>query len=80
MTFPSAANLRRALAVADREHILVETDAPYMAPVPNRGRPNAPYLVPDTVRFLADVLQSPVAQLAAQVAANTETVYGSWEA
>lgn len=80
VTFPSAANLRRALAVADREHILVETDAPYMAPVPNRGRPNAPYLVPDTVRFLADVLQSPVAQLAAQVAANTETVYGSWEA
>ena len=79
VTFKTAEQLRAALAVTPRDRILVETDAPYLAPVPVRGRPNAPYLVPHTLRFMAGVLGVDVAQLAAQVAVNTEAVYGSWQ-
>ncbi len=53
VTFKNAQNLRDALAVTPRERILVETDAPFLTPVPHRGRPNAPYLIPVTVRFMA---------------------------
>jgi len=48
-------------------------------PVPLRGRPNAPYLVPHTMRFMAEVLGADLDELCAQVAANTERVYGSWD-
>lgn len=78
VTFPSAANLRRALVVADPSLILVETDAPYMAPVPNRGRPNAPYQIPWTLRAMAEVRGQQVDSLARNVAANAERVYGPW--
>lgn len=78
ITFKNAQNLRRALAVADADHILVETDAPYLTPAPNRGRPNAPYLIPDTLRAMADVRGIAVEALAARVAANSHTVYGQW--
>lgn len=78
VTFKNAENLRRALRVAPLSRILVETDAPFLAPVPVRGRPNAPYLIPHTLRFMADVRGLPVAQLAQQVTENTEAVYGSW--
>jgi len=76
VTFKNAQNLRDALAVAPRERILVETDAPFLTPVPHRGRPNAPYLVPVTMRFMAAELNVDVDELCAQVAANTLAVYG----
>jgi TatD DNase family protein len=79
VTFKNAPALREALAVVPRELITVETDAPYLTPMPHRGRPNAPYLVPHTVRFMADELGMPVDELAAQIAANTVSVYGSWD-
>jgi TatD DNase family protein len=44
-----------------------------------RGRPNAPYLIPYTLRFMADVLGTDASMLAAQIASNTEAVYGSWD-
>lgn len=78
ITFKNAQNLRDALAVAPRDRILVETDAPYLTPVPLRGRPNAPYLVPHTMRFMADVLGADLDELCGQVGANTERVYGPW--
>ncbi|MEV8359425.1 TatD family hydrolase [Microbacterium sp. NPDC076895] len=78
ITFKNAQNLRDALAVTPRERILVETDAPFLTPVPHRGRPNAPYLVPITLRFMAAELGLPVDELAAQVAANTIEVYGTF--
>jgi len=53
VTYPANHHLRRALAVAPADKILVETDAPYLTPVPCRGRPNGPYLTPHTVRFVA---------------------------
>jgi TatD DNase family protein len=79
VTFKNAPALREALAVVPRRLITVETDAPYLTPAPYRGRPNAPYLVPHTVRFMAETLGVPVDELAAQLAANAETVYGSWD-
>ena len=78
VTFKNAQNLRDALAVTPRERILVETDAPFLTPTPLRGRPNAPYLVPVTVRFMAAELGMPVDELCAQLAANTLEVYGSF--
>ena len=79
VTFKNAQNLRDALAVTPRERILVETDAPFLTPVPLRGRPNAPYLVPITVRFMAAELGVDVDEFCAQVAANTLAVYGSFD-
>ncbi|MBT2498776.1 TatD family hydrolase [Agromyces sp. ISL-38] len=79
VTFKNAENLREALRVAPRDRILVETDAPYLTPVPLRGRPNAPYLVPHTVRFMAEVLGAELDGFCEQLAANTVSVYGSWQ-
>lgn len=78
VTFKNAQNLRDALAVTPLDRILVETDAPFLTPVPLRGRPNAPYLVPITVRFMAAELDVDVDELCAQLAANTLAVYGSF--
>lgn len=79
LTFKNAQNLRDALAVTPRERILVETDAPFLTPIPHRGRPNAPYLVPLTVRFMAAELGVELDELCAQIAANTLAVYGSFD-
>ena len=78
MTFKNAPALREALAVADPSRALVETDAPFLTPEPFRGRPNAPYLMPHTVRRMAEALEEPLDELCARLAANTERVYGSW--
>lgn len=80
VTFKNAAGLREALEVIPRDRILVETDAPYLTPHPFRGRPNAPYLIPITLRAMAEHLGTDVSMLAAQVSSNTEAVYGSWDA
>ena len=71
-------HLRNSLAMAPKELILVETDAPFLTPEPFRGRPNASYLVPITVRKMAEVRGVDVNELATQLTENTETVYGSW--
>lgn len=78
LTFKNAANLREALAVADPELILIETDAPFLTPHPYRGRPNASYMVPYTVRAMAELAGADLAELGARIAANTERAYGSW--
>lgn len=79
VTFKNAPALRAALEVADPELIMVETDAPFLTPEPYRGRPNAPYLMPYTVRRVAAHLQVDVAELATQLTANTLRVYGDWD-
>ncbi len=79
-TFKNAEALREALRVVPRTQLLIETDAPYLTPVPFRGRPNSPYLVPYTLRALAVTLEADVSLLAAQISSNTEDVYGLWDA
>lgn len=62
--------LREAAAVLPAELLLVETDAPFLTPVPHRGKPNAPYLVPLTVRALAATRGADLDALCAAIAAN----------
>lgn len=79
VTFKNAQNLRDALAVTPADRILIETDAPFLTPTPHRGRPNAPYLVPVTARFIAAELDADLDELCAQVASNTLAVYGPFD-
>ncbi|GLV72436.1 TatD family hydrolase [Streptomyces hygroscopicus] len=76
VTFKNAQPLRDALAVAPLDLVLVETDAPFLTPVPYRGRPNAPYLIPLTLRAMAEVKGVSEDTLATAVAANTARVFG----
>ncbi|MFE3448360.1 TatD family hydrolase [Nonomuraea sp. NPDC059194] len=76
VTYKNAGYLREAARVAPKELILVETDAPYLPPVPHRGKPNAPYLIPLILRCLAEVKDLPVDELCAAVTANGEAVFG----
>jgi len=78
VTFPSATALREAVAVAPADLILVETDAPFLTPVPSRGRQNAPAQVAHTLRAIAELKQMDVAELAAIVSATGERVFGAW--
>lgn len=78
VTFKNAQNLRDALLVTPRERVLIETDAPFLTPEPTRGRPNAPYLIPHTLRFMAGVLGEDADVLAADISANTVRAYGEW--
>jgi len=79
VTFANAGDLRAALAITPIDKLLVETDAPYLTPVPARGRPNASYLVPHTVRFIATQRGIELAHLCDALTANAETAYGgSW--
>jgi len=78
VTFKNAAPLREALALCPLDQILVETDAPYLAPMPHRGRANASYLVPTTLRVMAEVRGVDLAELASAVDATTTRVFGAW--
>jgi TatD DNase family protein len=71
-------HLRDSFIHMPKDLILVETDAPFLTPEPLRGRPNAPYLVPITVRFMAAELGMDANELSGQLAKNTVAVYGSW--
>lgn len=55
VTFPKALNLQEAAKQAPRDRILIETDSPYLAPVPKRGKRNEPALLVHTARKLADL-------------------------
>lgn len=79
VTFKNAANLREALEVLPPELVLVETDAPFLTPIPFRGRPNAPYLVPVTIRFMADHLGVDADELAGRIARTTLELYGPFD-
>jgi len=76
VTFKNADPLREALALAPQDRVLVETDAPYLTPVPYRGRPNASYLVPLTVRTMAEVRGEDLGDLCRAIDSNTEVAFG----
>jgi TatD DNase family protein len=78
VTFRNGGDLREAAAVVPLDQLLVETDAPFLTPDPYRGRPNEPYLVPHTVRRLAEVKGVDDAELCAAVSATAERVFGPW--
>jgi len=76
VTFKNAASLRNALVITPLDRILVETDAPYLTPIPFRGRPNASYLVPHTVRAMAEVRGDDLGGLCLAINDNTERAFG----
>ena len=78
VTFKKNQHLRDSILAVDPSQLLIETDAPFLTPEPLRGRPNAPYLVPHTLRFIAALMQWSDNDLALQLNRNTENVYGSW--
>ena len=79
VTFKNAEPLREALAITPLDRILVETDAPFLTPTPHRGAPNASFLVPHTVRFMADFLGLSVDELCRSISETTDRAFGgSW--
>jgi TatD DNase family protein len=78
VTFGNASGLREAAALTPPEQMLVETDAPYLTPMPYRGRPNASYLIPLTVRALAATAGTDLDTLCAAISATGERVLGPW--
>jgi TatD DNase family protein len=78
VTFRNAQPLRDALAVAPLDLIQVETDAPFLAPTPFRGRSNASYLIPHTLRAMAEVKGVPVNVLGQHVDATTVRLFGTF--
>lgn len=81
VTFKNAEPLREALRVAPRDRILVETDAPFLTPHPYRGQDNASYLIPLTMRAMAETRGDDLEALCAAVDANTSAAYGGpWAA
>lgn len=76
ITFKNAEPQREALRLAPVDRILVETDAPYLTPTPHRGQVNASYLVPLTVRRMAEERGADLGELCAAIDANTEVAFG----
>lgn len=81
VTFPNADDVRGAAAITPLDRLLVETDAPYLAPVPHRGRANEPALVPLIGAVVAAELQRPEDEVAERTRTNTRAVFrlsGTW--
>lgn len=78
VTFATADGVRAAAQVVPDSRLLVETDAPYLTPAPHRGAPNAPYLLPLTVRRLAEVRGEELETLCRRLRDNATRLYGPW--
>jgi TatD DNase family protein len=75
-TFPKAAEVREAARITPSDRLLIETDSPYLAPVPHRGKRNEPAFVVHTAKVIAEVRGMPVSELAAVTTANFERTFG----
>lgn len=79
VTFKNAHKLREALSVLPPERVLVETDAPFLTPAPFRGKPNASYLVPLTVRAIAEHTGVELTEMCQALQANAYAVFGRFQ-
>ncbi len=77
LTFPRAVELREAVRVVPLDRLLLETDAPYLAPLPHRGKRNEPAFVAFTAAAVAEQRGLPMAELVAAVGANYDRLFGS---
>jgi TatD DNase family protein len=80
ITFRAAENIRSAARGLPLESLLIETDTPYLAPVPHRGKPCEPAMVVETARKLAEVLETSLEQVAAATSGNFDRLFGGLEA
>lgn len=77
VTFKNAADIRDTVkTVVPRDRILVETDAPYLAPMPNRGKRNEPAFTAHTAAYMADFLETDATEFAAQTTENFHRLFG----
>lgn len=76
VTFKNAANVRDVAAKVPADRLLIETDSPWLAPVPKRGKTNEPAYVAHTAEFLAELRQTPVATLRQETADNFVRLFG----
>ncbi len=75
VTFKNVKDLQATAAIIPEDRLLIETDAPFLAPIPHRGRTCEPAFVADTARFLAELRGVPVEQLAAQTTENFNKLF-----
>jgi TatD DNase family protein len=78
-TFKNAQNLREALQVTPLENVLVETDAPFLTPMPYRGYPNSSYMIPLTLATMAKEMNVDINTVADATRANAEKLFGKFE-
>ena len=78
VTFKNAPQLREALVLTPLTQLLVETDAPFLAPAPYRGSLNSPAQVARTIRFMAEVMERPVEELCQATQANALAIFGDF--
>lgn len=76
VTFRPNTALRDALRATPLDRVLIETDAPYLTPMPFRGRPNGSYLIPHTARFMAETLGVDLDALCSALADNASAAFG----
>ncbi|HVZ72211.1 MAG TPA: TatD family hydrolase [Polyangia bacterium] len=76
LTFKNAQPIREAAAFAPLDRILIETDAPFLAPIPHRGKKNEPAFMAETLRVLAELRGADVAAIEAATAENTRRLFG----
>ncbi len=78
VTFKNAPELREAVVLVPINQILVETDSPFLAPMPNRGALNTPAQIPNTLRLMADLRGESVDYLAGAISENAERIFGKF--
>ena len=78
LTFKNAPELREAVVLVPVEQLLVETDSPFLAPMPNRGSLNTPAQIPNTLRVMADLRGESVDYLAGAISENAERIFGKF--
>ena len=78
VTFKNAPELREAVVLVPVEQLLVETDSPFLAPMPNRGSLNTPAQIPNTLRVMADLRGESVDYLAGAISENAERSFGKF--
>jgi len=78
VTFKNAPELRQAAEFVPIELMLVETDSPFLCPMPNRGALNTPAQIPNTLRVIADVRGISAEYLAAAISENSERIFGKF--
>lgn len=80
VTFKSAPHLREALRLVPLSQLLVETDSPFLAPMPNRGALNTPAQIPNTLRLMADVRGEDLTMMTRSISENSERIFGPFSA
>ena len=78
VTFKNAPELREAVVLVPIEQLLVETDSPFLAPMPNRGALDTPAQIPNTLRVIADLRNESVDYLAGAISENAERIFGKF--